>query len=97
MKTRIAGGVAGIALAVSIFAGGSGLAHADVVLSTTTKGGETCTTYQDEHGHIYEVCHAPVAPLPATSLGVEAQPDQAAQEIDWVQSKGLNWPIIIRH
>ena len=95
MKTRIAGTGAGIALALSIFAGGSGLAHADVVLSTTSSGGQTCTTFQDEHGHIYEVCHAPVDTSGA-SIVLEGPPDETAQDVDWVRYKGLNWPIIVR-
>jgi hypothetical protein len=95
MKTRIAGAGAGIALALSIFAGGSGLAHADVPLYTTSSGGQTCTTFQDEHGHIYEVCHAPVDASDPSIL-LNASPGETAQEVEWIRFKGLNWPIIVR-
>jgi hypothetical protein len=95
MKSRIVRVALGAALALGLLTGGSGLAQADVVLSTTSSGGQTCTTFQDEHGHIYEVCHAPVDPrVPSTLVG--ASPGETAQQVEWVRPKGLNWSIIIK-
>jgi hypothetical protein len=94
MRTRIARLAGGAALALGLLAGGAGMAHADVVLGTTTSGGQTCTDYMDEHGHIYQVCHAPVDPSPETLPTLESQAQEKAQKYRWERMKGLNWPVL---
>ena len=93
MRTRITRTTGAAALALALVIGWSGPAHADVVLSTTSSGGQTCTDYMDEHGHIYQVCHAPGDPSPEPTLTLEPQPNEKAQKYHWERIKGLNWPV----
>jgi len=95
MKTGIVRSALGSVVALALFAGGQGLAHADVVLGTSTSGGQTCTDYMDEHGHIYQLCHALLDPRHGPAMAVEPDDDTTAQKLIWVQHNGLNWPLIV--